>query len=88
MDTAIKVALIVAVPGTLGSVGAFILGVINKNKLADLHESTAKLEISVDGRLSQLVDAQRSLGHADGRREGIELEQAKLQQPPQIRNLG
>jgi len=83
MDTAVKVALIVAVPGTLGSLGAIILGLINKNKLSDLHESTTKLEINVDGRLSQLVDAQRRLARADGRREGIELEQAKLQQPPQ-----
>ena len=78
MDTAVKVALIVAVPGTLGSLGAIVLGLINKNKLSDLHESTTKLEINVDGRLSQ-----RRLARADGRREGIELEQAKLQQPPQ-----
>lgn len=65
LDPTVQVALIMAVPTTLLGIGTLVLGFMNRNKLN-------KIDISVDGKLSQLMDTQQKLSHAEGRREGVD----------------
>jgi hypothetical protein len=59
MTDIVKVALIGGVCGAIPSIGAVILGVLNRAKLGDV-------ETKVDGRLTQLLELTRASSHAEG----------------------
>lgn len=69
MDTSVKVALIVAIPSTITSIGTLVLGLMNRSGLKEVHES-------VNGKLKQLIETSGKLSHAEGRREGVEATEA------------
>ena len=54
--------------------GAFLYGVLNRNKIQ-------KFQITVDGKMDQLLESTRASAHADGRREGVESEQQRMRAP-------
>lgn len=74
LDPTVQVALVVAVPLVLTSVGTFILGVMN-------HRRMGKLEVNVDGRLTQLLQkteqAASAEGFTAGRKEGVSVTESK-----------
>jgi hypothetical protein len=62
IDPTVKVAVIVGVSNIVAVVVTALLG---RKKLNTL-------QVSIDGKLSQLIDTKEQLSHAQGRREGIE----------------
>lgn len=84
IDPTVKVAIIIAIPQVVVGLGTLVLGFVNRQATRELHQTTAQLEVRVDGRLTELLSArekqaevQSALSHAEGRREGLELDQAK-----------
>lgn len=66
MSDTVIVALIAAIPASLG----FILGVINRGKIGDLH-------ILVNSRLTELLKSTDKTARAEGKAEGIEAERER-----------
>jgi hypothetical protein len=58
----VKVALITGVCGAIPSIGAVVLGLINRLKLG-------AVETKVDGRLTQLLELTKKSSHAEGVRD-------------------
>jgi len=58
MTDVVAVALIAAVPATLGA----IVGMINKTKLGQVSNQ-------IDGRLTELLDITRKASHAEGMKD-------------------
>ncbi len=88
MEPTVKVALIVALPLTITSVGNFILGVLNRAGQKRSQAQGERIQESVDGNFSKLWEKQQSqseklhisegkLSHAEGRREGVEATEDK-----------
>lgn len=72
MSEAVTVGLIMAVPSTLVGLAALITA-LRANQKAD------ELAISVDGRLTQLLESRGTEQHAVGRAEGVEAERVRPQ---------
>jgi hypothetical protein len=62
MTDIVKVALISGVCGAVPSIGAVILGLLNRSKLG-------AVETKVDGRLTQLLELTQKSSHAEGMKE-------------------
>lgn len=63
LDPTVQVAIVMAIPTTILGIGTLVLGFMNRNKLN-------KIDVNVDGKLSQLMETQQKLSHAEGRAEG------------------
>ncbi len=70
MTDAVLVGLIAAVPGTIAAIASWRNG----------HKAD-KLAISVDGRLSQLLESTRTENQATGHAAGVEAERVREARP-------
>jgi hypothetical protein len=77
LDPTIKVALIVATPGTITGILTFTLGILGRRDARELKMGQENMQSSVDGKLSQLIETKEQLSHAQGRREGVEAAEVK-----------
>lgn len=56
---------------SIAAFGAFMLGIINKGKIKEVH-------LTMNSRLDQLLASTKEHAHDEGRREGIESEQLRM----------
>jgi hypothetical protein len=71
IDPTVKVALIASMPASITGLAAFIMGIVNKNKIKEVH-------LTMNSRLDELLRTTKEHAHDEGRREGIESEQLRM----------
>jgi hypothetical protein len=76
-DPTIRVALIVATPGTITGILTFTLGLLNRRDARALKVGQENMQKSVDGKLDKYIETKEQLSHAQGRREGVEATEEK-----------
>lgn len=83
MDSAVKVALIVAIPTTITALGTLSLQFLARRDAKKSLSNQDELKVSMDGHFTklladrkeqgdELVDKSQQLARAEGRREGME----------------
>ena len=81
LDPSVKVALIASIAPTIASMGALILGILNRNQLkvikVDVNTNFQKLLQDKKNQDKEMAGKTIQLAHAEGRREGVESKEPK-----------
>lgn len=76
MDPTVKVALVASIAPTIASLGALVLGILNRNQLkvikVDVNTNFQKLLQDKKDQDKEMAAKTILLAHAEGRREGVE----------------